>query len=94
MQLMPIVERCAILTENEGWFGRAAPEFQQAVLSRCVWRDISAGQHIYRARIGRITWLLPDCSWYGRRGQGSSIFQSINESGEAVSVSRLRGPVA
>src|SRR5690606_36637470 len=42
-------ERRAILTDHEGWFGSAAPEFQQAVLSRCVWREIRAGQPIYSA---------------------------------------------
>jgi CRP-like cAMP-binding protein len=49
MQPIPHAERCAILTDNEGWFGRAAPEFQQAVLSRCTWREVAAGQPIYRA---------------------------------------------
>jgi CRP-like cAMP-binding protein len=49
MKSMPLASRFAILTDNEGWFGRAAPDFQQAVLSRCVWREIPAGQHIYSA---------------------------------------------
>lgn len=49
MNPMPIEERHAILTEHEGWFGRATPEFQQAVLSRCEWREVTAGQQIYRA---------------------------------------------
>jgi hypothetical protein len=35
MKPIPLTERYAILTENEGWFGSAAPEFQQAILSRC-----------------------------------------------------------
>ncbi|MCK7499296.1 MAG: Crp/Fnr family transcriptional regulator [Comamonadaceae bacterium] len=46
---MPLTERCAVLTDNEGWFGSAAPEFQQAVLSRCEWREVMAGQPIYSA---------------------------------------------
>jgi CRP-like cAMP-binding protein len=49
MKPMRLAERFAILTDNEGWFGSAAPEFQQAVLSRCEWRDIAAGQPIYNA---------------------------------------------
>ena len=49
MQPIPLDERCAILTDNEGWFGSATTEFQQAVLSRCGWREVAAGQHIYRA---------------------------------------------
>jgi len=49
MKPVPLIERCAILTDNEGWFGRAAPEFQQAVLSRCAWREVDAGQNIYHA---------------------------------------------
>jgi CRP/FNR family transcriptional regulator, cyclic AMP receptor protein len=49
MKPIPLAERFAILTDHEGWFGSAAPEFQQAVLSRCVWREVPAGQTIYRA---------------------------------------------
>jgi CRP-like cAMP-binding protein len=49
MKPMPPAERYAILTDNEGWFGSAAPEFQQAVLSRCEWREVTAGQPIYSA---------------------------------------------
>jgi CRP/FNR family transcriptional regulator, cyclic AMP receptor protein len=49
MSPMPLAERCAILTEHEGWFGGATPEFQQAVLSRCGWREVLAGQPIYHA---------------------------------------------
>jgi len=49
MKPMPLVERFAILTDNEGWFGSAAPEFQQAVLSRSGWRKVKAGQAIYNA---------------------------------------------
>lgn len=49
MNRMPTEERHAILTEHEGWFGGATPEFQQAVLSRCGWREVVAGQPIYHA---------------------------------------------
>ena len=49
MKPMALAERCAVLTDNEGWFGTAAPEFQQAVLSRCEWREVAAGQPIYSA---------------------------------------------
>lgn len=49
MKPTPLAERFAILTDNEGWFGSAAPEFQQAVLSRCGWREVAAGQPIYSA---------------------------------------------
>jgi CRP/FNR family transcriptional regulator, cyclic AMP receptor protein len=49
MKPMPLAERFSILTGNEGWFGSASPEFQQAVLSRCGWREFSAGQPIYSA---------------------------------------------
>ena len=49
MKPMPLADRFAILTENEGWFGSAAPEFQQAALSRCGWREVAAGQPIYSA---------------------------------------------
>jgi CRP/FNR family transcriptional regulator, cyclic AMP receptor protein len=46
---IPTAERLAILTDNEGWFGRAPREFQEAVLSRCAWVTCAAGQAIYRA---------------------------------------------
>lgn len=46
---IPIPERLAVLTRNEGWFGRAPKEFQDAVLSRCVWKVFAAGQTIFRA---------------------------------------------
>jgi CRP-like cAMP-binding protein len=49
MKPMALAERCAVLTENEGWFGGAAPEFQQAVLSCCKWGEVTAGQPIYSA---------------------------------------------
>jgi CRP/FNR family transcriptional regulator, cyclic AMP receptor protein len=42
-------ERLAVLTQNEGWFGRAPREFQDAVLSRCEWKFCAAGQTIYQA---------------------------------------------
>jgi len=46
---IPIPERLAILKRNEGWFGRAPLEFQEAVLSRCAWVTRAAGQAIYQA---------------------------------------------
>lgn len=49
MKPMPLAERCAVLTDNEGWFGSAAPEFQKAVLSCCESREVAAGQPIYSA---------------------------------------------
>jgi CRP/FNR family cyclic AMP-dependent transcriptional regulator len=49
MKPMPLAERFSILTGNEGWFGSASPEFQQAVLSRCGWREVTAGRPIYNA---------------------------------------------
>lgn len=49
MNPIPIAERRAILTDHEGWFGKATPEFQEAVLSRCEWREVPAGQPIYHA---------------------------------------------
>jgi hypothetical protein len=49
MKPIPMTGRFAILTDNEGWFGSAAPEFQQAVLSRCEWREVKAGRPIYSA---------------------------------------------
>jgi len=49
MNPMAIAERRAVLTDNEGWFGTAAPEFQQAVLSCCEWREVAAGHPIYSA---------------------------------------------
>lgn len=49
MRPIPLDERYTTLTDNEGWFGRAAPEFQQSVLSRCVWREVTAGKLIYSA---------------------------------------------
>lgn len=49
MKPIPLDERRAILMDHEGWFGSAAPDFQQAVLSRCGWREVEAGQLIYSA---------------------------------------------
>jgi CRP/FNR family transcriptional regulator, cyclic AMP receptor protein len=49
MPIIPITERLAVLTQNEGWFGRAPKEFQDAVLSRCEWKVCAAGQTIYQA---------------------------------------------
>ena len=48
MAWIPIPERLAILKNNEGWFGRAPKEFQDAVLSRCAWVTCPAGRPIYR----------------------------------------------
>jgi CRP/FNR family transcriptional regulator, cyclic AMP receptor protein len=49
MPIIPITESLAVLTQNEGWFGRAPKEFQDAVLSRCEWKVCAAGQTIYQA---------------------------------------------
>lgn len=49
MSRLPIPERLAILKDNEGWFGRAPADFQDAVLGRCAWVTCPAGQPIYRA---------------------------------------------
>jgi CRP-like cAMP-binding protein len=49
MKSIPIAERRAILTDGETWFGTATPEFQEAVLSRCAWREVAAGRPVYRA---------------------------------------------
>lgn len=48
MALIPIPERLAILKDNEGWFGRAPREFQDAILSRCSWVTCPAGRPIYQ----------------------------------------------
>lgn len=47
--MMSMSERISVLTQNEGWFGRAPREFQDAVLSRCEWKVCTAGQTIYQA---------------------------------------------
>ena len=49
MPMIPLSERLAVLTHNDGWFGRAPKEFQDAVLSRCEWKLCAAGQTIYQA---------------------------------------------
>lgn len=49
MPQIPISERLAVLTGNEGWFGRAPKDFQDALLSRCEWLARTAGQPIYQA---------------------------------------------
>jgi CRP-like cAMP-binding protein len=49
MKPMALAEHYAVLTDHEGWFGSAAPEFQQAVLARCEWREVAGGQPIYSA---------------------------------------------
>lgn len=49
MPMIPMAERLAVLTRNEGWFGRAPKAFQDAILSRCEWRVCPAGQTIYQA---------------------------------------------
>jgi len=49
MPMIPMAERLEVLTRNEGWFGRAPKEFQDAILSRCEWRVCPAGQTIYQA---------------------------------------------
>jgi CRP-like cAMP-binding protein len=48
MAEIPIPERLRVLKQNEGWFGQAPAEFQDALLERCVWRTYSPGQAIYR----------------------------------------------
>ena len=48
MPKIPIAERIAVLTCNDGWFGRAPKAFQDAVLSRCEWRVFPAGKTIYQ----------------------------------------------
>jgi CRP/FNR family transcriptional regulator, cyclic AMP receptor protein len=47
--MIPMSERLPVLTQNEGWFGRAPKEFQDAVLSRCEWKVCAAGHTIYQA---------------------------------------------
>lgn len=49
MNPLSMAERRAILTDHEGWFGSATPEFQDAVLSRCQWREVLAGQTLHHA---------------------------------------------
>jgi|GEM_PF-3356856 len=49
MPKIPMAERITVLTRNDGWFGRAPKEFQDAVLSRCEWRVCAAGQAVYQA---------------------------------------------
>ncbi len=49
MPQMPIPERLAILKNNEGWFGRAPQEFQDAVLARSTWVTCPAGRPIYQS---------------------------------------------
>ena len=48
MHTIPMSERLAVLTQNEGWFGRAPKDFQDAVLSRCEWKTRTAGETIYQ----------------------------------------------
>jgi CRP-like cAMP-binding protein len=55
---LPIPERLRVLKQNEGWFGQAPEEFQDALLGRCVWRTYAAGQAIYRTSD-------PHCDLYG-----------------------------
>lgn len=45
---LPLAERVRVLTENEGWFGRAPAEFRSAVLAACEWRAYKAGELVYR----------------------------------------------
>jgi len=47
MPMIPMSERLEVLIRNEGWFGRAPKEFQDAVLSRCDWKVALLG--IYQA---------------------------------------------
>jgi CRP/FNR family transcriptional regulator, cyclic AMP receptor protein len=53
MAEIPIAERIAVLTENEGWFGRAPKAFQEAILARCEWVKRAAGEPIHRATDGQ-----------------------------------------
>ncbi len=48
MAEIAIPERLRVLKQNEGWFGKAPAEFQDAMLGRCVWRTYPAGQAIHR----------------------------------------------
>lgn len=48
MSRLPIPERLAILKDNDGWFGRAPADFQDAVLGRCTWVTCPAGRSIYQ----------------------------------------------
>jgi CRP-like cAMP-binding protein len=48
MAWIPVPERLAILKNNQGWFGRAPKEFQDAVLSRCAWVTCPAGRSVYQ----------------------------------------------
>jgi len=49
MLMMSMSKRLSVLTQNEGWFGRAPKDFQDAVLARCEWKIRAAGQTIYQA---------------------------------------------
>lgn len=45
---IPLPDRLRVLTENEGWFGRAPADFRNAVLAACEWREYQAGEPVYR----------------------------------------------
>lgn len=45
---LPVADRVRVLTRNEGWFGCAPAEFRDAVLARCEWRTLAAGETVYR----------------------------------------------
>ena len=49
MARIPVPERLEILKNNQGWFGRAPKQFQDAVLSRCTWVTCPAGRPVYQA---------------------------------------------
>jgi CRP-like cAMP-binding protein len=95
---MPLEERFAILTDNEGWFGGAAPEFQQAVLSRAAWKEVTAGQPIYRANdVGADLCGVVDgtVEIYSRYGAGDNPMLHLSHEGAWIGYgSALRGQPA
>lgn len=97
MAELALAERIAILKDNEGWFGRAPPAFQEAVLARCDWRQYAAGTPLYRAVDERADMLgIVDgaVEFYSRYGTGENPLLHLCHEGHWLGTASvvLQGP--
>ncbi len=65
------------------WFATPDLVFPPPVSVEQASSQLTADYKAALVRIGRITWLFPDCSWYGRRGQGRSTSVTFKRSIES-----------
>lgn len=81
---IPIPKRLQVLTQGEGWFRNAPPEFREAVLAAVEWRTCVAGELLYRVidESGDVYGIVDGCiDVYSRFGPGENPLLFIGHEG-------------